>query len=64
MAYCAIDQKGDCGGNCAEVGESCVRYQVVPGGNDPWPNQLVYEDDENKKTKEDDENEITKMKKI
>ena len=49
MAYCAIDQQeGNCGGNCAEEGESCVRYQVVPGGNDPHPQQKVYEHDENK----------------
>lgn len=47
MAYCAIDEKGACSGNCAE-GESCVRYQVVVGGHDPWPLQIPYEDDDTK----------------
>ena len=48
MANCAIDEKhGVCEGNCAEEGESCVRYQVVDGGPDPHPQQLVYVHDEN-----------------
>ena len=49
VSNCVINyKKGNCVGDCPEPGESCVHYQVVDGGSDPWPNQRAYVHEENK----------------